>query len=214
MKKLLIICALIFGFMAPTASINAQSLTEEEKEQLKDRILDKLDDFQDFLQTMADNRNSMPVRQNAKESNIKLFIGECEPYKVTHMETGREEIRKAVKMQTQSLRGKSPQKQPMKLYLNNLLNNTRYANIEITQSDAVRVGDIQPVGNGQYVAIAQICQKFVGFNENGTVRYGDITEKKVKIYIDHTAVRTANGIEHIWDVKIGDMYVVSVKKNR
>lgn len=202
----------LYGVLLFPTEISAQMLTDEEKEQLRDRILDKLDNFQDFLQTMADKRNSQQVRTAAHDSNIKLFIGECEPYSVFNVWTDIEEQKPAVRMYTSSLNTKNISNQKMKNYFFKIMNNKAYSNIQIEQADAVRVGEIQAVGNGKYIAIAHICQKFIGFSENGTIRYGDVTEKKVKIHIDHSTVRTTDGVEDIWDVKLGDIYVTSTHR--
>lgn len=216
MKKqtFIIVLGLMLISMVMPLTGNAQTLSEDEKEQLRERILDKLEDFQCFLSTMADKNNSATVRQDALESNLNLFIGKCEPYSTYDIWTDREEQMPAVFMETSSVNRTQKSRQKMKNYFTKLMNNKAYANIQIEQSDAVRVGEIQPVGNGKYVAIAYICQKFVGYSENGGVRYGDVTEKKVKIHIDHSSVRTAHGVEDIWDVKLGNMYVVSTQRLR
>ncbi|MDE5646279.1 MAG: hypothetical protein K2I57_00425 [Muribaculaceae bacterium] len=211
---------LLFAFIFTLSTIQSYSqshdvspyLTNEEKEQLKDRILDKLEDFQYFLQTMADKRNSEPVRMQAMQSNILMFIGECEPYNIFNYWTSSEEVMPAVKMQTSSANRSQKSSQKMKSYFSRIMNNKTYANIRIEQSDAVRIGNIEALGNGKYLAVAYICQRFIGYADNGSVRYGDVTEKKVKIHIDHKEIPTANGIENLWDVKLGDMYVISTQK--
>lgn len=216
MKKTFMFLVVVLAVMLPgygqTYGDGTPTLTDDEKEQLKDRIVDKLEDFQYFLQTMADKRNSHPVRTQAMQSNIKMFIGECEPYSVYNYWTGSEEMMPAVKMQTSSVNRSQKSSQKMKNYFTKILNNRLYANIRIEQSDAIRIGNIEAVGDGRYMAVAYICQKFIGYADNGSIRYGDVTEKKVKIHIDHQEIPTVNGIENLWDVKLGDMYVVSTQR--
>lgn len=194
--------------------LNAQtkSLSEEDKEVLKVRIIDKLDDFQYFLKTMADKRNSKEVRENAHRSCINLFIGKCEPYEEYNDWVGVPVVRKAVQMQTSSVNSKLKRTQSMKQYLKRMLQGLGYANIRIEQSDAIRVDTFRKVGDGKYMAIAYIFQDFIGYGKDGQTIYSDRTQKKVYIHVDLVEIPTENGVEEIWNVKLGDMSVVSTEK--
>lgn len=200
-------------FSANILSAQTKTLSDEDKEILKTRIVDKLEDFQYFLQTMADKRNSQDVRNTAYNSCINLFIGKCEPYEEYNDWVGIPIQRKAVQMQTSSINrpGKGP-KQAMKQYLTRMLRGLGYSNIRIEQSDAIRVDTFRKLGDGRYMAIAYIFQDFIGYGNDGQTLYSDRTEKKVYIHIDATEIPTEEGTETIWDVKLGDMSVVSTQK--
>lgn len=207
-----IIITLLFIMSSMGISVYAQEaheLSEEDKKQLKARIVDKLDDFQFFLGEMADKKNSQQVRSSAHKSNILLFIGKCEPYTVTNISTGALENKEAVKMETSSISNgyERRKSQTMKQYFINILNSRAYSNIKIEQSKAVRVDNIRKVGEGKYEAIAHIHQYFTGYGGEMGVIYSDHTEKAVKIIIDCYEVSTSLGTDIIYEIKLGDMKV-------
>jgi len=200
-------------------NVSAQSknyLTEEDKKQIKERIIDKLEDFQFWLGEIANKKNSQQVRTNAIKSNIVLFIGKCDPYTVTNPKTGEIEIKDAVKMETSSIRNGVVHKNPsqrMKQYLKNLLNNKSYSNIKIEQADAVRVDNLRKVGDGEYEAIAYFCQYFTGYRGDGNhVVYSDYTEKAVRILIEVEEVKQIGKTEKVIKIKLGDMKVALTER--
>ena len=90
---LLFFCYIEFDVYAQ----NSHVLSKEEENEIKARIVDKLEDFQFWLEEIADKKNSQQVRTSAYESNVLLFIGKCEPYTVTNISTGVLEKKEAVK---------------------------------------------------------------------------------------------------------------------
>ncbi|MDE6523222.1 MAG: hypothetical protein K2L17_10415 [Muribaculaceae bacterium] len=200
------------------SALSSYILTEEDKEQVKERIIDKLEDFQFWLGEIANKKNSQKVRTDALKSNIVLFIGKCDPYTVTNHKTGELEVKEAVKMQTSSVRNGKEVKNPpqrMKQYLYNILNNETYSNIKIEQADAVRVDNIRQVGDGEYEAVAYFCQYFTGYRgEENYVAYSDYTEKAVRISIGLEEVRHAGKTEKIIKIKLGDMKVALTERLR
>lgn len=210
MRNIIITLLFIMSSMGISAyAQDVQELSEDEKNQLKARIVDKLDDFQFFLGEMADKKNSQQVRSSAHKSNILLFIGKCEPYTVTNISTGALENKEAVKMETSSISNgyERRKSQTMKQYFINILNNRAYSNIKIEQSKAVRVDNIRKVGDGKYEAIAHIHQYFAGYGGEMGVIYSDHTEKSVKIIIDRYEVPTSLDVDIIYEIKLGDMKV-------
>lgn len=212
MKKKLILSIICCVLSALTIKAQGRynDLTQEQIEQLQERIVDKLEDFLDFLSMSADKRNQFDVRQKAYQSNLLLFIGECEKYE--EFSNGLLKYHDPVKMETSSLYRSKPRIQSMKNYLNNILNNHSYANIEIEQNDAIYVSDVRKQSDGRYVAKAVFRQVFRGLNDNGLTKYSDITEKSVDIIIDHKLIPTSLGYEDFWDIKIGDMKVLETKR--
>lgn len=207
----LLIINLSFNICAQSSS----NLTEEEQNQIKARIIDKLEDFQFWLGEMADKKNSQQVRTSAHKSNLLLFIGKCEPYTVTDFSTGETQRKEAVQMETSSVSNGRERKrtQPMKQYFINIMNNRAYSNIKIEQSKAVRVDNIRKVANGKYEAVAHIHQYFTGYGgERNHVIYSDNTEKAVRILIDYDEVVTSDGIDRIFDIKLGDMKVALTER--
>lgn len=190
-------------------------LTEDDKNQVKARIIEKLNDFQNYLGEMADKQNPMSVRNAFRKSNTLLFIGECEPYKVTDIQSGEIQQKDAVKMETSSLSHNTKHSQLMKDYFNNIMNNRAYSNIKIEQSKAVRIDNIRKVAEGKYEGVAHIHQYFTGYGGDGKqILYSDSTEKAVKIYIGYEEVLSSEGVQRIFNIKLGDMKVVLTEKKK
>ena len=187
-------------------------LTQEQIEQINQRISDKLENFLSYLQMMADKKNSQRVRNSAHQRNLNLFIGKCEPYEEFNLYSHASHIHEAVKMQTSSVNNNKITTQKIKNYFSNLMNNKNYANIKIDQADTFYISNIRKTGEDRYEAVARIKQVFMGMSENGGVRYGDITEKAVRIYIERHTVATPNGYEDVWDIMLGDMKVLSTSR--
>ena len=98
----------------------------------------------------------------------------------------------------------------MKKYLWNQYTNVhRYGKVKIESADVVRVDNINKVSDGHYEAMAYFCQRYIAYNEGGSVVYSDITTKKIKIYID--ALEIPGGV--IWEAKLGDVYVTATEPN-
>lgn len=210
---------LLFLFLAcigtSAFSQSTSDLTEDEKKQVELRIIDKLEDFQFHLGLMANKRKSQQVRTAAHKSNVLLFIGKCEPYTVTNISTGESEKKEAIQMETSSVSNGRERKrsQPMKQYFINIMNNRTYSNIKIEQSKAVRVDNFRKIADDKYEAVAHIHQYFTGYGgERNYVIYSDNTEKAVRILIDYHENRTSEGIDRIFDIKLGDMKVALTER--
>lgn len=86
-----------------------------------------------------------------------------------------------------------------------------YANIRIEKADAIRVDNFRKTPDGKYLAVAHIVQDFIGYNENGSIRYSDRTEKTVIIHINIHEIITDFGNEIIVDnVLLDDMNVTYI----
>lgn len=197
----------------PTYAQTSSELTEEEKIQLTKRIEDKLEDFLIYLGELASKTLPEEIRDVAYESNVSLFIGNCEPYKVIDLYSGKEQWKDAVKMQTSSVNSsESPKQQTMKEYFYKLRKNLLpYTDIIIEQSGAVRVDNIRQVGPNKFEGVAHYFQIFAGYRDKRLV-YKDRTEKSVKLYIDSNCVETSKGDKRIYDIRLGDMKVRSTEK--
>lgn len=213
MKKVisLILVLFVYNFIFTPGSFAEESLTQAQKEALQRRVKDKIDEFQFYLNQLADKEStSAEVKTNAYNLAIKLFVGECQQYSLYNPETNRNELKPAVRMQTSSLNSTNYNRTLMSKYLENLRYNKRYTQIQITDADAVRVDNIYRVGD-HYECMAYFCQKFIGFRD-GRVAYSDITTKKVKIYINAIEIPRPDGsTQTIWNAMLGDVYVLETK---
>lgn len=206
----------VFIFIANCAT--GQTLTDEEKQIFRDRVEAKVLEFQDGLQSVVNDQLSRSVRTEYTKNVLGLFIGKGEPYSL--LEYGRKISHSAVKMQTSSINHSRITTQKVKEYLYKLFDpatgrsKMRYSKIRMEFSDAVRVDNIEKVGD-HYECTAYYCQKFIGYGPDGQIKYGeDLTWKKIRCYITYTKV--PNGPDNnklgFWDAKLGDIFVVSTEK--
>lgn len=211
MKYYLIFSLAVTASLLFPSNLSAQTLTNDDKELVTERIIEKVENFIDYLEEMADKKIDRPIREKACELNKQLFIGNCEPYETYDMNSGRSTTNDAVKILVSST-NRPEEDKFVKDYLWNILNDVFYSNIKITQAKAIRLGEIKKVGDGRYEGIAYICQDFVGIGDNGRVQYSDRTWKKVRIHIDYTWAMTREGLEFFWDVRLGDIQAIHTSK--
>ena len=202
---------LFFGLFLLLLAGNATAqerieLTQQEKNELTERIKEKLDDFQDELNIIA-NGKTTTTKKEAIRTALELFIGEGESYYYLDQE-GQWRPHAPVQMQTSSRRSSKPKTQSMKSYLGALsrMRGNWYDQIVIDQADAVRVGSINRTADGQYVATATICQRFCGYRD-GVLVINDYDIKTTKVYINRTVYQTPGGEVVIWEAKLGDFKV-------
>lgn len=204
MKRLSITALLIFSLLFPLQMM-ADRLSEEDKKEMQDRVRYKVEEFQNYLSSIVNTNLSNAQRKASISSALDLFIGSGEEYVIN--EDGYERLHKGVRMQVSSVTRGSKYWEPMKSYLNRQYANVRrYSKVVIDYADAVRVDNITQTPDGRYEAAAYFCQRYIGYSD-GRIKYGDITTKKVKVYID--PLNTPKGI--IWDIKLGDVYVTETE---
>lgn len=213
MKRLTIIFIILMNACVLSSKAqNSLDLTFEQQEDITNRIVAKVNDFQNFLAQLADKTNSSFSRQKAYESILDIFIGRCDKYETIDLNTGRKELKDAVKMEISSVNSQRPVTRLMKTYLNNIKNNGMYSNIKISLVDAIRVGNLRKVAEGKYEATAHFCQIFIGLNGD-KIKYSDKTEKAVKVYVTLSLRPTLFGdYDEVFDVKLGDIKVESTER--
>ena len=208
MYKLKILFAVISLLLCQQGVFAQQvTLSEEDKGELQIRVKHKIEDFQTHLGTIASKAGvSEASKDAATTSALELFIGKGKSYEYTD-DYGNRRTHDPVKMQTSNRYRKYPPKL-MTQYLKSLRNMT-YTKVVIEAADAVRVDNIFETPDGKYEAVAYFSQKFCGYRD-GRLVYNDVTEKKVKIYVEKETVPTISGTDQIiWKVLLGDIYVVS-----
>ena len=221
MKKFFIALAFCFSLAVTAGAQNVQlindlGIQEDELADVQERIVEKVDDFQRWLQALAGRGNvSHNTKMEIYDQTLKLFIGEGKSYKieVPNPYGGfSEQINPAVTMSIiNSKYNKIRTKQPMTTYLTNLIKrsetpNYRYSQVVIEAADAVRVDNFRRVGDGRYMATAHILQHFMGYGKDGMrIQYEDYTAKTITIYIDRVEIITPEGIDYYWDIRLGDV---------
>lgn len=221
MKRITILIVFVLFFVSANAQVD---LSEAEKEILKDRIIEKLDSFQEELKIIGNrkssrnpNGNSDVTCNNAMTEAKLLFMGDGETVATEPNYWGRSgyyhsyenggSIVEKVDMQTSSKSGSSNE-QLMAKYLKAIYDkvNSRYDKIVIERAGGVRVDNISKLANGKYIATAHILQKFEG-SRDGYVLYRDYTKKEVVIYIEGEEIITPEGRVWNWVILLEDILV-------
>ena len=213
MKKLKLFLS-VFLLLIAAGNIHAQDeLTDAQKVEFQNRVKQKVEEFQNALSNIVNVDLRDDIRKENVTNLLKLFMGEGEPYDYYDEEADTRVHSTGVKMQTSSIYKTNNQSQKLKRYIYKLYNpetgksSLPYTKIEIESASAVRVDNIEKVGD-HYECVAYFSQKFIGYRD-GKVWYSDKTSKKIRCYINHIDLPTG---KRIFDAKLGDIYVLSTKK--
>lgn len=188
-------------------------LTDAQKIEFQNRVKQKVEEFQDALSNIVNNKLEHRIRKENVTNLLKLFMGEGDPYDYYDEDADARIHSTGVKMQTSSIYKTNNQSQKLKSYIYKLYNpetgktKLLYTKIVIESASAVRVDNIEKVGD-HYECIAYFSQKFIGYRD-GKVWYSDVTSKKIRCYINHIDLPTG---QRIFDAKLGDIYVLSTKR--
>lgn len=196
--------------------VNSQNMTEEEVQEISLRIKQKVDEFQRYVQDMAE-KNNIPhtTKMEERDLALKLFIGKGESYTLTVPTPygEREQSYPAVTMGI--IKSKYNKKYrshiPMNNYLSDLIKrsenpNYRYKRIVMEAADAVRVDHFSRVGDGVYKAVAHIVQHFAGYNAEGWKVYEDYTSKQIEVIIHRVEINTPDGsLTTYWEILLGNI---------
>lgn len=211
-KAVFVIFALICVFCAQ--SVSAQDvLTVEQKARFMERVAEKVDEFQASLSHVVNKKLDHSVRKAEVYKLLDLFLGQGEPYDYYDYESDRKIHNTGVKMQTSSVNRTYTSSQKLKNYITKLYDpatgksSLPYTEIKIESADAVRVDNIERVGD-HYECVAYFSQKFIGYRDGRKV-YGDVTGKKIRCHI--TPKKLPNG-KFLYEILLGDIYVLSTKK--
>lgn len=208
MRKLLTVFILFTILWGGELNAQGNDLTEGEKEAIIERIVDKLDAFQDDLSILVDKDYSPATKKERIKSTLELFIGKGDPYMIQVPDDYYNWVDKrmpAVTMGIITSKYKGQRiKKPMKSYLNGLVTQAQSSRIKMEQADAVRVDNIRQINDNQYIATATILQHFVKYYGDGR-KYEDYTTKRVKVYISKTVQHTLGEDIVQFQILLGDI---------
>lgn len=204
----------LFFLCMMSMNISAQEeLTPSQKVEFQNRVKQKVEEFQEALSRIVNKDLEHKIRKESVTALLQLFMGEGEPYDYYDEEADMRIHSTGVRMQTSSIYRTNAQSQKLKNYIYKLydpntgLSSLPYTKIVIESASAVRVDNIEKVGD-HYECIAYFSQKFIGYRD-GRVGYSDVATKKIRCYINHIDIPTG---KRIFEAKLGDIYVLSTKK--
>lgn len=187
-------------------------LTDEERIDIEQKVLEKIDDFISYLPEIAAKKNKPYDEQQLAIKYIKLalklFMGEGENYEYED-QAGNKRLHEAVKMQTTS-RGRANTPQPMKRYLNRLMA-LPYQKVEVETCKAIRIDKhLHPISNNRWAGSAVFMQVFRA-TKDGNLVVNDTDEKQVTFYVDREEIVVGPGgkKEIYYIIKLGDMRIAN-----
>ncbi len=202
-KKLL----LLFAISIVSTPLFAQSfeLSEENKEDIEDQIIQQVDMYQHCLKYLANKKTTIADKNVYYRKALDLFIGKGESYEdlLTH------EKHAAVKTQVSSVK-KGPQPPiPTKVHLRGIRDGSRYknySNVSMESAQLVVVDGLTKIDDTLYTTVAHMATEFVGVRD-GVPVYKDITWKDIEVYV----VRRETATRVRFDIQFGDITVVATE---
>lgn len=213
--KSLIITFVCLIVIIPALNAQTSDLSENDMQNIRDRVAQKIEEFQSGLSRMVSIDLSRSVRSNSYTNILCLFIGKGAPYDYFEYSLNDYVHSKGVKMQTSSVTTGRTTSQLLKRYLTKLYNPSTgrsemiYSQIKIEKAAAIRVGEVYKEGD-HYVCIATIYQDFYGIKD-GRVVYSDRSGKRIRCMVSVLDIPDSGG-QKLLDAKLGDIQVFETKR--
>jgi hypothetical protein len=175
MKKIFLLSFLLFlveyGF--------GQTDIKFDPEVAKQRVKDKVEDYQYQLNILASTTNKQTSRNIARDAAKNLFMKQGGYY---NYPINNQTYYDKCEMETvNKYRPNNIYHKLVKTYLDNLA--VRPYNVSITATKDIVVDGLKKIGNNQWMAVAHIGQKWISGNLDRP-SYSDITFKDITVFID------------------------------
>lgn len=177
MKKIyFMIAILLFAFNSMAQN---QEVINFEPEVAKQRIKDKVEDYQYQLEILANGKNQQSTRNSARDAAKDLFLSRGGNYTYN---LGSQTMYDKCEMQTiNKYRPQTIYKKLVKSYLEAMA--LRPYRVEITATKEVVVDQLRKTGPDTWMAVAHIGQKYQQYNNDYRPGYSDITFKDMVAFV-------------------------------
>lgn len=172
-------------------TVRDENLSDQQKRDFQTQTKDLVGQFQKYLTVIADPDQPDPIRENAIENALKMFVDSA------YIEVG-------------SLRNTQFAKSyPLENYLRRVKNlGKTYGDIKITAYSPVVVNGWEQVSKDRYRTKATFYQKFEGFKKNGQLRYADKTAKDVDVNLNF--ISNPYYLEQRWLIVLGNVTIKEI----
>lgn len=178
-------------------TVRDENLSPEQLNLFQTQTKDLVGQFQEYLGKIADPDLPDPIRENAIENALKMFVDSAS------IEVG-------------SLRSSTfvvIKRYPLENYLRRVKNlGKRYGDVKINSYSPVVVNGWEQVTKDRYRTKATFYQKFEGYKKNGQLRYADKTAKDVDVNLNF--INNPYYLERRWLILLGDVTVREVQPTR
>lgn len=170
---------------SPAAPISKVSLDASEYQSYRQKALDKVDEFANYLEIITNKSLSTYDRNQAINQAASLFMP-------------------AATIEVTSNSRPGARRYPIRTYLNNLkLLPYKSTKIEWTQVDYLK--ELSQAADGNYYGVITGQQTFIGYGANTT--YSDVTQKNVRVKLEQYHM-TKNGQDNVkWNLLLGSIGV-------
>lgn len=162
-------------------------LTDEEKVTYKNKSIDKVLEFKNYLNVIANKKRSLGEKSEAIKSALKLFTP-------------------GASIEVTSKNKPGATKKPVAKYLNDL-SNLNYSSVEIEYAELKLVSEFMQADDGNYYGIISGEQTFVGNDGKGKPIYSDIVNKNYKVKLEAYKKIKENREENKWNILFGDVTI-------
>lgn len=169
---------LIIGLLLLAVQGFAQTITID-PDVAKQRVKDKVEDYQYQLSILASNTNKQTTRNTASAAAKNLFMKQGGYY--NYPINGQTYYDKCVMETVNKYRPNTIYSKLVKNYLEALA--VRPYQVSITATKDIQVDGLKKIGNNQWMAVAHIGQKYVAGSLDRP-SYQDITFKDITVFID------------------------------
>ena len=165
-------------------------LTEQDLKEYKQKSLDKVEQFSNYLQLIADKSFSMNDRETAITNALKLFLPNST-------------------IQVSSKSRKKPTTLSLEAYLKRL-KMLPYGKVQIKWTNIEYVKELKQKADGNFYGIIVGSQKFTGYAKQGqSISYSDVTKKSVEVKIAPDSKEVDGETKINWTVLLGEIGVES-----
>lgn len=173
----------------------------EPQEQIKKHVVEKVSQFNDYLSFMTDKRKPLETRKYYSKKALSLFVAEGKEYKADDV------VKSGVSVEISDVKLHKVTHTTLVSFLNRLVN-LPYQKVSLESSEitSIKVSELSRVDDNTFVCTCVFDQIVSGIND-GKIVYKDITQKKVRCYIQ--AEDNEDGVEYI--IKLGDIVVTTIK---
>lgn len=173
----------------------------EPQEQIKKQVVAKISQFNEYMSFIADKSKSQQARKYYSKKALSLFVAEGKEYEVDDV------VRSGVRVEVSDVKSHRASNTTLVSFLNKLAS-LPYQKVSLVSSEitSIKVSELSQVDDNMFVCTCVFDQIVSGIND-GKIVYKDITQKKVRCYIQ--AEDNEDGVEYI--IKLGDIVVTTIK---
>lgn len=162
-------------------------LSDEEKVTYKNKSIDKVVEFKNYLNVIANRKRSQSEKSEAIKSALKLFTP-------------------GASIEVTSRNKAGAVKKPVAKYLNDL-SNLNYSSVQIEYAELKLVSEFMQADDGNYYGIISGEQSFIGNDGKGNLMYSDIVNKNYKVKLEAYKKIKDNREENKWNILFGDVTI-------